>query len=235
MQGHLMSKKATMIVGTQSGPVREITGFLQHHGYVVWAADRFSDALAEIPVARPQIIMLFMDWRPFPAEAWQICQLGKRMTDAGVIVITFSQGVEDRVMALKGGADTCLAWPVDLDELLARIEALLRRQKAGIAVATSTFVRPDLCVDLDTREVWVKGERKNLTVKEFDLLAALIDCSRRQAKDDGRVLHSVWPEAEGKRELLRQYIWRLRRKIEPDPTTPEYIVYEPGSGYRLAD
>jgi two-component system KDP operon response regulator KdpE len=231
-----MSKKVTMVIGAQSRLVEEIAGFLRHHGYTIQTANNLDDALAEIPATRPQIILLLTGPHPSPADIWQVCHHGRRMTDVAVLVITFDQRPEDRTIALRAGADACLTWPVDLNELLARIEALLRRGRQFTeAKKTPHFVQGDLWVDLEAREVWVKGERKDLTPREFDLLVALIECSRRRVKNDSRVLHSVWLEAGERRDILRQYIWRLRRKIEPDPRAPVYILYEPGYGYRLAD
>lgn len=224
-----------MLVGSQSEPLEAIAGLLQQQGYIVRTVDSPNDALAAMAVIRPQVILLFTGRESFSQEARRACLHAKQIAGAAVVVIIPGRDVESRAKILRSGADVCLAWPVSLHVLLARIEALLRRGRQRAEAKTPPFVRHDLYVDFDAREVWVKGERKDLTPREFDLLAALIDCSQHRARDDRQLLRTVWPGDEGNRELLRQYIWRLRHKIEPDPTTPEYILYEPGFGYRLTD
>lgn len=227
-----MGGKTSLVVNSAASPaVEEIVAFLRQHGYLVRKPGGFAHALAEIPTACPQVVLLLLEDTPFPPEVWEVCRLAKRIAQAIVFAITFTDRVEDRVAALRGGMDDCLAWPVDLEEMLARIEALSRRKTW---VRARQWSHGDLWVDFETREVWVKGERKDLTPREFDLLAALIRHARHRALDDRSLLGMVWPESGGSRGLLRQYIRRLRQKIEPDPASPRYILHEPGFGYRLA-
>ncbi len=228
-------RRIVILVGRselQSRP--EIVGSLQQHGYMVQLADDFRDALAVIPATCPDVIVLFLNQKAVPASAWEVMRISRRAADAAVVVLTSSRTPKVRVAVLQGGADACLVLPVSPDVLLACIESLTRRESRRIQAGKAPFVLHDLYVDFHTREVRVRGERKDLTPQEFDLLAALIECSRSPVADDRKVLETVFPGASGNREILRQYIWRLRCKIEPDPRAPQYILHDPESGYRLA-
>ncbi len=227
-------RRIVILVGrTELQPRQEIVSRLRQSGYMVQLADDFHDALAVIPTTCPDVIVLFLNQKAVPASAWEVIRVGRRAADAAVVVLTSSQAPKVRVAVLQGGADACLAVPVSPDVLLACIDSLVRRRPRRIQAGKAPFVLHDLYVDFHTREVRVRGERKNLTPQEFDLLAALIDCSQSPVADDRKVLETVFPEASGNREILRQYIWRLRCKIEPDPRAPQYILHDPESGYRL--
>lgn len=146
--------------------------------------------------------------------------------------------VADLAHGFQLGADDCVVSAAQVEEIAARCGAILRR----------TGVRPDilsdepvvyadrrLWVNFDSRQVWVGGRPAQLTPREFRLLRELL-VHRDQTLTHEELLEEVWGRAssEGRTpEVLKQYIWRLRQKIEPDPNAPTMIVTDPGAGYRF--
>jgi two-component system KDP operon response regulator KdpE len=149
-----------------------------------------------------------------------------------VIVLSAVGDEGEKVTALDAGADDYVTKPFGLDELLARIRAALRR----VDGTTEPVVEiGELRVDLAAREVTFAGTPVQLTPHEFGLLALL-------ARNEGRllthkaILEEVWGHAyNAESHYLHVYVSQLRRKIEPEPSRPRYILTEPGAGYRLVD
>jgi two-component system, OmpR family, KDP operon response regulator KdpE len=136
------------------------------------------------------------------------------------------------VAALDAGADDYVQKPFGIDELLARLRALLRR--AGPSTEPVLEVG-ELVIDLDKRLVTVEGRRVQLTPNEFELLRVL-------AQNEGKlmthpaILREVWGPAYGtESHYLHVYVSQLRRKLEADPARPRYLLTEPGAGYRLVN
>jgi two-component system KDP operon response regulator KdpE len=136
------------------------------------------------------------------------------------------------VRALDLGADDYLTKPFGIAELLARVRALLRRQP----LAPSRGGRMDMGVfqvDLDTHQAWRQGKPLDLTRRELEVLVYLLRHSGRIVTHR-QLLAEVWgPEYDAETQYLWVFIGRLRRKIEPEPAHPRYILTEPGLGYRL--
>jgi two-component system KDP operon response regulator KdpE len=153
-------------------------------------------------------------------------------SSAPIIVLSAVGDEREKIDALDAGADDYVQKPVGIDELLARLRAGLRRSApAGEPVITIG----GLVVDLDKRLVTVEGEEVHLTPHQFDILRTL-------AKNEGKlmthraILREVWGPGYGNESnLLHVHMSQLRRKIEPDPSRPRYLVTEPGAGYRLVD
>jgi two-component system KDP operon response regulator KdpE len=159
-----------------------------------------------------------------------VCRELRRWTDAPVLVLSAVGDEQEKVTALDAGADDYITKPFGIDELLARLRAALRRADAP-SVPVVEF--GDVSVDLDRKLVTRAGEAIPLTPTEFDLLRLFV---RNEGKllTHPMILREVWgPNYGGESHYLHVYISQLRRKIEPDPTRPRFLLTESGAGYRF--
>jgi two-component system KDP operon response regulator KdpE len=186
----------------------------------------------------PELILL--DIMMPQMDGWQACQRFRELTQAPIILLTALNSSHDKIKAFDLGADDYLVKPFHWEELMARIQATLRRASGSITAIKRDYVQSkpiltqdSLVINQDRYEVTLDGQRINLTPIEFRLLSTL-------AKHKGRVLpHSyllteVWgSEYLSELNSLRLYISYLRRKIEKDPENPRFIHSEWGVGYRF--
>jgi len=149
-----------------------------------------------------------------------------------IIVLSVVDDEEDKVAALDAGADDYVTKPFGVDELLARLRAALRRAEPS---SEPVLEIGDLRIDLVARAVTFAGTPVQLTPHEYSLLALL---ARNEGKlmTHNAILREVWGRAyAGESHYLHVYVSQLRRKLEPDPARPQYILTEAGAGYRLVD
>ena len=153
-------------------------------------------------------------------------------SDVPIIVVSAVGEEAEKIAALDAGADDYVTKPFAIGELLARLRAALRR--SGGAASTVIEIGA-IRVDLEKHDVFVDGRRVHLTPREFALM-------RLFAQNEGKllthrtILREVWgPAYQSESSYLHVHISQLRRKIEPDPTRPRYLLNEPGAGYRLID
>jgi two-component system KDP operon response regulator KdpE len=152
-----------------------------------------------------------------------------------IIVLSARGAEQQKVVALDRGADDYVTKPFGPEELLARIRAALRRVLAEQEVQSGQLMRGDLTIDFDRRRVLRQSEEIRLTPKEFELLA-LMAGRPGQVLTHRAILKTIWgPNAVDQPEHLRVLMAQLRRKIEPDPARPRYLLTEPWVGYRFAD
>ncbi|MDX1663388.1 MAG: response regulator transcription factor [Candidatus Promineifilaceae bacterium] len=150
-----------------------------------------------------------------------------------IIVLSALGEEQDKVQALNLGADDYLTKPFGVEELLARIKAVLRRNRWGDRPAPSPqrLIRGDLVADREQHRITLKGKPLELTPTEFELLVYMMEQAGKVLTHQ-ILLREIWgPEYGGELEYLRVYIGRLRQKIEPDPAHPSYLVTERGIGY----
>jgi two-component system KDP operon response regulator KdpE len=153
----------------------------------------------------------------------------------GIVMITVRDQEDDKVEALEAGADDYVTKPFLLRELLARLQAVLRRTHLDEVPPPRILRAGDLKVDLDSRILQKNGVEIHLSPKEFELLALLMS-HPGVPFTHSRLLRGVWgAEYGGELEYLRTYVKFLRKKIENDPATPAYILTEPWVGYRFRD
>jgi DNA-binding response OmpR family regulator len=160
-------------------------------------------------------------------------RLRRAKKEAPVLILTARDSTEQKVENFEAGADDYLTKPFGVGELLARMRVVLRRAAPG--AQDGVYQVKDLLVDLTRRLVTAAGKEVSLTPTEFDLLRVLIQ-NAGKVMTHRQLIHKVWGTAyEDESRLLRVNISNLRRKIEPDPDQPCYIVTELGVGYRLRD
>jgi len=225
-----VSAARILVVDDEPQILRALRTNLRGAGYEVFTAATAEEALAEAAARQPDAIIL--DLVLPDGNGTDVCRELRSWTAAPVIVLSAVGEEKDKVEALDAGADDYVTKPFGLDELLARLRAALRRAEPG---GDPVVEVGELHVDLEKRAVTVAGRRIQLTPHEFDLLALL-------ARNPGKllthtaILREVWGPAYGREShYLHVYVSQLRRKIEPDPTRPRYLLTEPGAGYRLVE
>ena len=223
-----MSGARVLVVDDERQILRALRTSLRAAGYEVDTADTAEGALATAALRPPEAVIL--DLVLPDGNGTDVTRELRSWTSAPVIVLSAVGEERDKVAALDAGADDYVTKPVGIDELLARLRAVLRRASpAGEPVITVG----DLVVDLEKRSVTMAGESVHLTPHQFGLLRIL-------AVNEGKLLthrmllDEVWgPGYEDATNLLHVNISQLRRKIEPDRARPRYLLTEPGAGYRL--
>jgi two-component system KDP operon response regulator KdpE len=156
----------------------------------------------------------------------------RKWSDAPVIVLSAVGEERQKIAALDAGADDYVTKPFSVDELLARLRAVLRRRAPE---HEPVLTIGDLEIDIPERVVTVSGERVKLSPHEFDLLRVLAQ-NRGKLLTHRTLLREVWgPAYQVEAHYLHVYVSHLRKKIEPDPSSPRYVLTEPGAGYRLVD
>ncbi|MEL7533695.1 MAG: response regulator transcription factor [Bacteroidota bacterium] len=172
-------------------------------------------------------------------DGLEICrQVRAREKSNPILMLTARSEEIDKVLGLEMGADDYLTKPFSIREFLARVKALFRRverfqPQTNADQAESVLSFGDLMIDLDKRKVTIKGQRVELSPKEFDLLG-LLAANPGKSYDRARILNLVWGyDFEGYEHTVNSHINRLRRKIEPDLQHPIYILTSWGIGYRF--
>jgi two-component system KDP operon response regulator KdpE len=184
---------------------------------------------------RENLHLLILDIMMPRMDGLEVCRRVREHSAVPIIVLTALDDERDKVMALDLGADDYLTKPFGVEELLARVRAVLRRtQGETVPLANDGMQRfGDLEIDLKGHVVRLKGEEVRLSPTEFAFLKQLV-IHKGKVVTQFLLLQSIWgPEYSGEAEYLRVYINRLRHKLEPDPANPRYLLTEPGVGYRF--
>ncbi len=229
-----MTKKI-LVVDDEPALVRVLAQVLTKKGYEVLEADNGQEALRLFFTHKPDMVLL--DVVMPGLDGWQTCN---RIRDISptipIIMLTGKRKTEDDVVrGLDHGADEYLLKPVGNRELVARVRAVLRRAELPSYLADKekaiTFSDGFLTIDVTERKVMVNGEKMKLTPIEFRLLTLLLENAGRILTHQ-QLLEKVWGwEYVDDLDYVRIYISHLRRKIEPEPALPKYIITEPGVGY----
>ena len=164
-----------------------------------------------------------------------LCQELRRNSDVPIVMLTAREGERNVVVGLEVGADDYITKPASPAEVVSRVRAHLRRRRMDARNASIKYEFPGLVVDLSSRQVWVLGERVDLTTTEFEILSFLAAhpgwvYSRQQ------IMQQLWDGVfYGEARSADVHIQRIRRKIEPDPKNPRYIQTVRGVGYKFAE
>ena len=223
-------KNATILVVDDEPQIRRVLrATLTAEGYSVIEARDGMEALEKIRSTRPDLILLD---RNMPVmDGLEACRQIRPSSHVPILMLTVRSAEKDKVHALDAGADDYVVKPFGIQELLARVRALLRR--VGEGKESHVMICGDLRFDFEKREILVRGEPVHLTPKEFAVLQELVNAAGRPLSHR-RLLQSVWgPDYGEETESLRVVINQLRKKIEANPAKPSYIVTEPWVGYRF--
>jgi two-component system, OmpR family, KDP operon response regulator KdpE len=226
-----MSPSHILVVDDEPGIRRTLRVNLTASGYSVTAVESGEAALEHVDDHAPNLIIL--DLMLPGLSGLETCRVLRAESTVPILVLSARGEEETKVQALDLGADDYLTKPFGMDELLARVRALLRRPPTAITPDSGVLRVGDLLLKLDTREVVQSNTRLDLTAREFDVLAYLMRHTGKVVTH--RVLLSeVWgAEYRDDTHYLHVFINRLRNKIEDNPGQPHYIVTDPGVGYRL--
>jgi two-component system, OmpR family, KDP operon response regulator KdpE len=205
---------------------------LQARGFEVFEASNGLEALALWEREDPHLLIL--DVMMPRMDGLEVCRRVREHSAVPIIVLTALDAESDKVTALDLGADDYLTKPFGVEELLARVRAVLRRtQWEGLPPTSGIKQFGDLEIDLAGHVVRLRGAEVRLSPTEFALLKQLI-INVGKVITHRMLLQSIWgPEYGGEAEYLRVYINRLRQKLESDPASPRYLLTEPGVGYRF--
>jgi two-component system KDP operon response regulator KdpE len=228
-----MSRVArVLLVDDEVSIQRAVAPLLRSRGYEVEVAENGTNALAIISRNPPDLVVLDLGLPDI--DGTEVCRRIRATSNMPIVVLSARGGEADKVAALDLGADDYVTKPFGPEELLARVRVALRRVLSEEQREAGRVQVADLMVDYDRRRVVRDGEEIRLTPKEFDLLSLLVRNADR-VLTHRTILQAIWgPNAVNQPEHLWVLVGQLRRKIEPDPSTPRYLISEPWVGYRFA-
>jgi DNA-binding response OmpR family regulator len=225
-----MTGEHILVVDDEPRYLRLIRFNLEAGGYQVTSAAAGEEALTALAKQIPDLVVL--DVMLPGQDGFQVCAHIREVSTVPIIMLTARGAEEDKVKGLRLGADDYVVKPFSAQELLARVEAVLRRARLAEAPrGAASFTVGDLSVDFLTRQVLVKGQKVRLSPTEYRLLQYLVANAGKTVTQD-ELLEKVWgPGYRGEHEVLRITVWRLRQKVEDDPQRPRLIATVPGVGY----
>ena len=225
-----MSAALVLVVDDEPQILRALQTNLRGAGYDVATASTAAEALSTAAMRPPDAFIL--DLVLPDGSGIEVCRELRSWSSAPILVLSVVGEEPEKVAALDAGADDYVQKPFGIDELLARLRALLRRATPS---GEPVLEVGELVIDLEKRLVTVGGRRVQLTPNEFDLLRVL-------AQNEGKlmthpaILRDVWgPAYSTESHYLHVYVSQLRRKLEDDPARPRYLLTEAGAGYRLVN
>jgi len=218
-----------VLVVDDERPIRRFLKASLGNRFTIFEAASGEEALAAEAADRPDIIILDLGLPDI--DGVEVTRRLREWTQIPIIIVSVREQEQDKIAALDAGADDYLTKPFSVGELMARLRVALRR--SAQTEAEPVFTSGNLVVDLNQREVRVNGQPVSLTPTEYDLLRTLVKHAGKVLTHD-QLLRGVWGTAyESETHMLQVNISNLRRKIEPNPARPTYILTEPGVGYRL--
>ncbi|MGD9903053.1 MAG: response regulator transcription factor [Vicinamibacterales bacterium] len=221
-----------LLVDDEPSIQRAVAPLLRSRGYAVEVAGTGTEALALAAARAPDLVVLDLGLPDM--EGTEVCRRIREASRVPILVLSARGAEADKVQALDLGADDYVTKPFGPDELLARIRVALRRTAAVEPVSDAGVFRAgDLAIDYDRRRILRGDAEIRLTPKEFELLS-LLARNHDRVLTHRAILKAIWgPHAVEQPEHLWTLVGQLRKKIEPDPATPRYLVSEPWVGYRF--
>jgi len=220
-----------LVVDDEPQITRVLKTVLSSQGYDVRTAPEGESALANFKEWSPELVItdLYMPHM----DGVELCRRIREMSSVPIIVLSVKGEERTKVDALGSGADDYVTKPFGIDELMARVRAALRRSGGPATQEPASFEAGDFRIDMDARRVHTRGNEVRLTPKEFDLFVYMARHPNR-VLTHAALLEAVWGQASQEQpEYLRVFMGQLRKKLEPDPSNPRYLVTEPWVGYRF--
>src|SRR3989475_1714005 len=224
-------KARVLVVDDEPQITRVLRTVLTSQGYQVRTAAEGESALSSFNEWRPELVItdLYMP----RMDGVELCRRIRAVSNVPIIVLSVKGEERTKVEALDSGADDYVTKPFGIDELLARVRAARRRASIVADHQVKVLQTGDFQVDLEARIVKARDEELHLTPKEYDLLVYLIRHPNKVLTHRA-LLGAVWGgDYVEQTEYLRVFIGQLRKKIEPDPAKPRYILTDPWVGYRF--
>jgi two-component system KDP operon response regulator KdpE len=220
-----------LLVDDEVSIQRAVAPLMRSRGYEVDVAGTGADALAQVEQRPPDLVVLDLGLPDL--EGTEVCRRIRSTSTVPIIVLSARGGESDKVSALDLGADDYVTKPFSPEELLARIRVALRRVFSADEAEVGRVEYGDITIDYDRHRVVRGDEELRLTPKEFDLLSLLAH-NRDRVLTHRAILKAIWgANAVDQPEHLWVLVAQLRKKLEPDPTHPRYLVSEPWVGYRF--
>jgi two-component system, OmpR family, KDP operon response regulator KdpE len=217
-----------LVVDDEPQILRALELKLRNQGYAVDSAASAEAALVAAAARPPEAVIL--DLVLPDGSGIDVCRELRSWTSVPILVLSAVGDESEKIAALDAGADDYVTKPFSVDELLARLRAALRRSRPRLEPVLEFG---DLRIDLEKRLVTVSGRAVSLTPTEYELLR-LLAANEGKVLTHPTILREVWgPRYREESNYLHVYVSHLRRKIEPEPARPRYILTEPGVGYRL--
>ena len=217
-----------LVVDDEPQFLRALATNLRGAGYDVETVASAGEAITAAGLNSPDAVIL--DLVLPDGSGTEVCRELRRWSAAPIIVVSAVGDEDEKIAALDAGADDYVTKPFAIGELLARLRAALRRSTTGIEPVVEF---DDVRIDLEKQSVDVCGRHVHLTPHEFGILR-LLASNPGKLLTHRTILREVWgPAYGGESNYLHVYVSQLRRKIEPDPSSPRHLLTEPGAGYRL--
>jgi DNA-binding response OmpR family regulator len=226
----MRSMEATiLLVENDEALAHLLRGVLQRQGYQVLLAKCGESGMQLFHRHYPDMVLLSITMPGM--DGWETCRLIRKMSNVPIILLHARQKEPDKVRGLKLGADDCMTKPLNIEELLARIHALLRRSRYPNEPGRVLEVDERLTIDLERQQVYVEGQLVYLSSTEYKLLSCLLKQPDRVWSHE-RLLDEVWGwDYVGDMGYVKVYIHRLRSKLEANRQQPCYLLTERGRGY----
>jgi two-component system KDP operon response regulator KdpE len=220
-----------LVVDDEPQMRRSLRSTLTALGFIVAAAETGESALEMLREERFDLMLLDINMPGISGV--ETCRAVKERSDVSVLMLSVRDRAEDKIQALDAGADGYITKPFDVNELLARIRATLRRSPSTALSETQVLRLDGLEIHFRERRVKVNGRVERLTPTELDLLYYFVT-HPDSVLPHVKILQAVWgPDYGDEVEYLRVFVNQLRKKIEPDPLRPRFILTEPWLGYRF--
>ncbi len=224
-----MSNQRVLVIDDEQAIRQFLRVALSSQGYTIMEASSGQDGLSDATTQKPDVVVLDLGLPDI--DGVEVIRLLREWTQIPIIILSVRGSESDKIAALDAGADDYLTKPFSVGELLARLRAALRRTSQ--IANEPIFTYGSLKIDLTRRLVTVSARDIQLTPTEYELLRVLVNHAGKVLTHN-HLLREVWGvEYAEEYHMLHVNISNLRRKIEPDPTRPKFIITEPGVGYRL--